>query len=426
MTIKRMAQCAFVLFLTIMYSCSQKRSEKILSSFENVHSDSVMYESKADSISLGLNIVIAHHDIDKNSYLCLSDLVDTIYGVKLETTDESIIGTVDKIRIKNKCIYILDRYKTRSLRIFDLTGKYLLSVGRNGNGPGEYVEPTDFSVDQNGITVYDQFQAKFLYYNLKGKFLREKRLPFTFVQFYQYSSNSYIMYGLDADNYHLKDLLDYSIWKCDSTFRIDRFGMYRKKDEYISILSNTALNEFSNKLYFHDARKDTIYSVDSTGVLRYDYIVDFGRKTPPLSMFMVKNDKEYMQNRNVDERYVFGHNFAVTPHYFYYNFSMGSLLFHLIYSKKTGQVYSAPRIINDVNYLFPFTNILTAEGDTLIGYSDAMSICDYYKKIPKDKWTQIKNQYGVVLANEGRAAKVFGESLRAEDNPVIIFYVLKH
>lgn len=418
--------CVLVAFGAIVSSCSQKTNRQVLLPFENVHSDSVMYGSKAESAIPGLNIVIKHHDIDKDNYLCLSDWVDTIYGVKLETTDESIIGTIDKIRIKNKCIYVLDRYKTHSLRSFDLTGRYLFSVGRHGNGPGEYVEPTDFFVDQNGITVYDQFQTKFLYYDLEGKFLREKSLPFTFIQFYQYSSNSYIMYGLDADNYHLKDLLDYSIWKCDSTFHIDRFGMYRKKNEYINILLETALNDFSNKLYLHDARKDTIFSIDSTGVLRYDYIVDFGKKTPPLSLFMEKNDEEYMQDRNVKERYVFGRDFAVTPHYFYYNFSMGGLLFHLIYSKETGKSYSAPNVINDANYLFPFTNILTADGDTLVGYSEAMGICDYYKKVPRDKWAQIKNQYGVVLADEGRDAEAFGASLKAEDNPVVIFYVLKH
>lgn len=413
------------LLFTAISSCTNMHSGQVLKSFENIYADSVMLNSKTEMITQGLNIVINHHNIDKKSYLFMSDLVDTIYGIKLETNEESLIGTIDKIKIKNNKIYVLDRYKTHSMKCFDLSGKFLFTIGCNGNGPGEYIEPTDFYIGQNEITIYDQFQTKFLYYNSKGVFLHEKRLPFTFLQFYQYSSNNYIMRGLDAENYHLKDLLDYSIWKCDSTFHIKQYGLHRKKNKYIIFFSNSDLNDFSNKLYFHEFRKDTIYSIDSTGAIKYDYIINFGKKTPPQSLFLLENEKEFDQNRNIDENYAFGNNFAITPNYFYYSFSVGGLLYHLIHSKKDNKTFSAPRMINDFNFLYPFTNIRTAQGDTLIGYADAMQIYDIYNRIPEEKWAQIKNHNGVSLAKEGIAAKKFGESLKADDNPIIINYVLK-
>lgn len=410
------------MIIVMVSSCSWKHSHKGgMSQFRAISSEKVMGNAARGIITPGLKVIINQTKIEDKARLYLSDIVDTICGIKLETTETSVIGTIDKIRIKNALIYVLDRYKTHLLKVFNIKGTYISTIGRNGNGPGEYVEPTDFYVDNKKIIIYDQFQSKLLYFNLEGRFLYERSLPFTFLQFYQFSQNQYLMCGLDADNYHLSNLLNYSIWNCDSVFQVNHFGMYRKKDAYINILPKNLLNEFCGKLYYHESCRDTIYSVDSAFNVRFDYVIDFGKYTPPKSLFLIENKKEYIHNN----QYAFGEDFAITPHYLYYNFSYKRTLYHLFYRLHDSKIYYGNNVVNDVNYIFPFENILSANGDTLIGYSQVMPVHDFYQRVPQDEWLKMQNHHGQILLNEGKDVRNFCKDLKDDDNPIILLYRLK-
>jgi hypothetical protein len=356
---------------------------------------------------------------DDNAILTLGNVLDTIYGIRLETTEKSIIGTIDKIDIRSNNIYALDRYKTKSLKVFDTNGKYLFTVGNTGNGPSEYVEPTDFFVDDNEIIVYDQFQSKFLFYTATGKFIQEKSIPFTFLEFYKFSPNSYLIAGLDADNYHLPELLNYSLWICDSTFHIKHFGMYRKKDKYLNLLPNRIINHTNGNNYYHELRHDSIYSVDSTLTAQLEYVVDFGKYTPKPEAFL---DRKLYSEMHNNEKYAFGYNVVVLSNYFYYSFTVNRYLYHLIYSKRQKKSHYGAIIDNDINTIFTLDNILNAIGDTLIGYSDAMHILQAYENLPEGYLDDALNCHGYPIKKD---IENFCNGMNMDDNPVIMFYVLK-
>ena len=75
--------------------------------------------------------------------------------VPLETTDSSLIGNIDKILYQNNKYYILDKVEKKIL-VFDRQGKAMQIIHKVGQGPGEYLEPSDIDIDKEGnIYVYD-------------------------------------------------------------------------------------------------------------------------------------------------------------------------------------------------------------------------------------------------------------------------------
>ena len=70
-------------------------------------------------------------------------------------------------------IFILDR-KPYRVKVYDKEGKYIRSIGRMGQGPGEFQSPDNIQfTDQNELMVCDSGRGVILFFSVEGKFLRE-------------------------------------------------------------------------------------------------------------------------------------------------------------------------------------------------------------------------------------------------------------
>ena len=108
----------------------------------------------------------------------LSPYIDTVKYVKLELTDESVIGAVDKVVIYEERIYILDT-KTSSLFIFDMEGNYLHKIANIGQGPGDYTQLDFFDIDKENrhIVLTDLMAYWVMRYDFEGNFLSKQKIP---------------------------------------------------------------------------------------------------------------------------------------------------------------------------------------------------------------------------------------------------------
>lgn len=81
------------------------------------------------------------------------------------------IGGIKKLKIlPNGDLGIIDG-ATKQLNIFDVNGKYLRTIGAIGKGPGEYVSPTDFLVDDStNFYILDPAQMLILRYDFEGNY----------------------------------------------------------------------------------------------------------------------------------------------------------------------------------------------------------------------------------------------------------------
>ena len=129
-----MKYLCFFLISMLLLSCSrQKRAETL---FRGIQSDDYISESFHEvAVSAGKNITIHAGEFNSEGYCLMHELFDTVIAVRLETTEESLVGVVDKVIVVDSCMYVLDKFKTKSVKRFTLEGKYLNVIGQYGEGP---------------------------------------------------------------------------------------------------------------------------------------------------------------------------------------------------------------------------------------------------------------------------------------------------
>lgn len=107
------------------------------------------------------------------------DLISDYSYVLLETSDNSLFGSISQIEVFDDKIYILDNRKTNSLYVFTMEGKYVTSIKSKGDGPGEFISPHSFWIDRGGfIFILDRQQGRLLKYQLEDlKFVDDIVIP---------------------------------------------------------------------------------------------------------------------------------------------------------------------------------------------------------------------------------------------------------
>ncbi len=115
---------------------------------------------------------------------------EPIYPVKIVTFEEELtigksggpeeylINSIRSFTIDDEGnTYILD-YKPYRIKVFDEDGKYLRSIGRSGQGPGELQGPWNilFTV-QKEIMVKDDRKGALLFFSVDGQFFKEIKIP---------------------------------------------------------------------------------------------------------------------------------------------------------------------------------------------------------------------------------------------------------
>jgi hypothetical protein len=74
-------------------------------------------------------------------------------------------------------IYAIDS-REAVVRVFDQQGRYVRTIGRRGQGPGETQYPVFVQITTQGeLAVYDYSVARMLFYSLDGTYLRQKTTP---------------------------------------------------------------------------------------------------------------------------------------------------------------------------------------------------------------------------------------------------------
>jgi hypothetical protein len=108
--------------------------------------------------------------------------------VKLETNENCLVNrSIRQIASLDDKIFILSGGESSSLFVFDRLGKFIASIGKMGNGPGEHLVITSFSFDRrkNIISLVDAAQKKIINYNVEN---------YEFMSEYKTSYNGFICF----------------------------------------------------------------------------------------------------------------------------------------------------------------------------------------------------------------------------------------
>lgn len=116
-----------------------------------------------------------------NPMLVLGDPVTNIYLADIE---DFVKGTSDTI-------YVLDNDE-RSVVAFNLEGRLLFQFGREGQGPGEFVDPNSLTYDDGKIYITDRSLLRVSEFSSEGIFQRSFSVKYTPTSIVVYNEIAYI------------------------------------------------------------------------------------------------------------------------------------------------------------------------------------------------------------------------------------------
>ena len=175
-------------------------------------------------------------DVDDPVTLKLSQLVDTLRIVPLETKDH-FIGEASQVVWGENNLYVVDKKKAKAIFVYDHRGRFIREINLIGNGPGQYKSLNHVQIieDQNRIYISDGGHAEFLEIDLEGNVVWERKLKpeQRFLDFLVKGSEIYLIqndvvnlrYKLTSTNLRFKDFKPLRI-KTPNDVNIDIGGNY--------------------------------------------------------------------------------------------------------------------------------------------------------------------------------------------------------
>jgi hypothetical protein len=141
--------------------------------------------------------------------------------IQLDTDDRCAIKMISDFDIDHKGNFLVaDGWGVRDVFVFDPLGSFLRSLGRRGQGPGEYSTPVSIDVTRNGdILVADYMANKIIIYGKDYEFKRsiicQPRL-----QYYIHSDSHGGLYAYSGAKFGSRNKLTQTVFKYDPNGKV--------------------------------------------------------------------------------------------------------------------------------------------------------------------------------------------------------------
>ena len=280
-----------------------------------------------------------HETLDASSDTIVSfyDLFTSLEIIPLETTDSSILNprTVEFI-INDETFYVLDD-KQMLVMTFDKTGKYITTINKKGQGPGEYKELYDFAFNpftgnlelldpHSGINIYNKDNYKFI-----KRINKPKQLP-ALHRFSPLTPNEYLLFCGSNDG---NKMAIYNIEKEEITSDFYDVPQY--------LLFNTFYHHTYSPFYILDDKVHFIQGYDGkvftleNNQLSEKYCWDFGPQNFKLENLPADKDIRFYFNwdKTVGKNYATCFvKYAENSKYYMTQYRFNGKNRHLIYNKE--------------------------------------------------------------------------------------------
>jgi hypothetical protein len=235
-------------------------------------------EAMQDPRNFIANIIIDATEISNNKF-SLTDIIDSAYFIPLETTSECLIKQIDKIVFDNDKIFVLDCRGNNKILVFDRQGKFMWTVGKVGQGPGEYIEACDFCVNKRDKMIYIVCEReRIMQYNYSGDFVKQIKMDL-YAESIEYSNSHFYFIG------NQKDFFNLAVTDIEGKI-VDKFFQNKNWGENLTRLPHP-LQKMDSLVYYFGYLDDNIYGIRNFSEVFVQYRMDFGKAT--VDLFTVKN-----------------------------------------------------------------------------------------------------------------------------------------
>ena len=289
-----------IFFACILTSCMQNQTEY---KFIKQASPTITYnQTVIPTLSLYDTL---RTDLYQNEF-------DSVWFVKLEMTDNCIIGNMSDVHIYNNQIIIADT-RSDGIYVFDFNGKLVRSIVKKGNGPCEYGAISTAHIKDSIIMVTDFISAKFLQYNIHGNCISEridKRRSASYS--WQFSDSLFLeTSGYSKFNNNLFEL----------TFTDEKqnvVGTARPFRTNIPIAASHVIKGEGDSLFYLGSLNDTLFTVNQNSLTPYLCLGLYSKETLNNvynDIFKIKNDNELHKFLVFKSQIPIHCNYAISSNY---------------------------------------------------------------------------------------------------------------
>lgn len=264
------------------------------------------------SVTIPQNLHSVKVEVDNVSDgICLSDFFRTSL-VKLPHVDTVLVGEIARVHNSGNNIYLSD---VSSVFKFSQDGQLIGKISKQGEAPDEYLNVSDFQIDNNGYVWVLCRSARALYlYSWDGCLKKHFSVDLWVENFRLMGDKLYLYTGneISNDNACQLHVLD--------THSGNLLRDFKPVDEHqSSYLFVKGANIFQGSscdtlCYFSQLFNDTVYRV-TPNTFSPAYVFDWGGKNIPSSFYEKRYDNvmDFFQQLHSDNTYAYGINsFAVT------------------------------------------------------------------------------------------------------------------
>ncbi len=344
----------------------------------------------------------------------LSDLIQSIEYIPLETNENSLIGSSNMFAVSSKHL-VLWTLPSQHILLFSRAGKFIAKIGNKGLGPNEYYSVYGLSINEvkQEIEVFCSIGNKRMIknYDFNGEFVKGISLPISLLTFICKDSkrglfmdrrsdsvrNEYIVYDLDKHKIVTTAVRSNSIqWRGQGGTETGPAIHYQRNGNF-----------FVRNSY----RNDTLFQINKDNTFIPYYSFNVGKYKMPDE---VRTDIQKFMRQTPE--YVFIRSLYETGSDFLFSYEYENRKWNVIYNKSSGQSALFPSekgIPNDWDG-GPDIWFTRQDEKTMYGFIPASEFLEHKNKLtPKGPQSAIKRM------NELK------ETLLEDDNPVFVVVTMK-
>lgn len=317
----------------------------------------------------------------------------THYILLSTSSDDGVLGRIDKVLINESKIYVLDE-RLKNLAVFNTDGNFITKIGKIGKGEKEYRQITDFDIKEDGsVLILDAFldNDRLLTYGKDFNYISTKKLPFD-ADVIKTLPDGSVLLGLSSWNK--------GEFAGDKVIMLDQAGKIKasplKYDEFVDDsfwISPYHFVKRANHILYNKPIDNTVYEFSDNGELVKGFNFDFGGMNVP------NEDKiDVESKKDKYNKYRLLKDFTIISDH---------IIFGALLDRNKSRLFAIERDAQKL-YLGKPVNVLAATGD-LIGF-DGQSIISYLfpgklddslsKALPKEVVTHLKKDRYVLCFHE--------------------------
>ncbi|KYG78781.1 6-bladed beta-propeller [Roseivirga echinicomitans] len=372
-----------LLILTLVFSCAEKGgvNDKQVTNLDDFRTYAIDVESKATPVF---------------------DLIEEVEVMRLEETEESLLGDVYKLdALEGE--YVITYPRTGDNHFFDRNGKFLRAFNNSGGGPKEYNLVLNSWIENDDLSIFDSQSMRVHKYTKFGNWIESKRIPYSAFSLAYYDSKYFLDVSRNPveDDFHAVAVLNTKMELIETTVPFND----RKAISLSWGVDN--FKPYKDGLVYNDVINDTVY-VYENDLFRPLLSVDFRDKWiwSDRAVYSDFQKAQSMMQRN-DVVYSFGS--FVGERYVYVQHILNSRILNYLIDRETGEVQKIKSVRNgaDKNLLIP----IRWEGDRLLFSMRSTAVKEFLTELEEG---QKEFREGTTL-----------EEIESSENPVLMWVKFK-